>query len=371
MVKKITFIILLCYGPIIVFAQSACERITKASIQQLPEILIDNDFNQINSIANTLMATCENSELALRLQILTQLIQKQPTGSTIRRYIEGQYDAILITRLDDAVKKDAEKLYNANPEKYQFIPLNNPIDSLIRIKARALLQSDRYALTKEEQAISYLFADYIEEYWHEMGRKENRKPTVRNTQEQDYWVSNISGAIYAGYFFPFTSNIYQKPAPVFGLGISTPMSRSFIFEFQAKMRINTGNEPIQVYHEKEIRTIKSSTSTSFGVQVGYKAMDQNNWILMPKLGVALGLIHTNLKSNEFYVDEYGYQYQSVRYNNVNTLHSTFGLTLLHRIGRKNYIGLEANYHHIPYNWDKDLITPIKSNFGSLELSFRF
>ncbi len=151
-----------------VHCQTPCETITKASIQVLPDLLKKNDFEKIQKVCNTMQSSCPNSELALRLEILIQIIQKENTDNSINNYLDQQYESILITRYDDAAHKDYEKIYTNNPEKYQFLPLNSAIDSLIQVKAKALLNSHQYTLTRNETAMMYLFADYIANFYNEI-----------------------------------------------------------------------------------------------------------------------------------------------------------------------------------------------------------
>lgn len=161
--------ILLCLGICqIGLCQSPCETITQASLQRLPELLNKNDFAKIQTVCNTLQSGCPESELALRLEILIQIIQKKNSVTPIKNYLAKNYEDILITRYDDAAQKNYEALYNSNPEKYQYFPLKSPIDALIQVKAKALLNSNTYTLNKEEAAMMYLFADYIDDFYTQM-----------------------------------------------------------------------------------------------------------------------------------------------------------------------------------------------------------
>lgn len=155
----------------VAICQSPCETITQASLQRLPEILQKNDFEKIQTVCNTIQSACPSSELALRLEILIQIIQKENSSVSINNYLTNNYDEILITRYDDATLKNAQELYASNPEKYQYFPLNSPIDSLIKIKAKALLNSNSYTLNRDELALMFLFADYIDDFYKEINKK--------------------------------------------------------------------------------------------------------------------------------------------------------------------------------------------------------
>lgn len=152
------------------FSQNNCEIITKAALQRLPELLTKNNFEQIQLVSNTLHSSCQQSELALRLEILNKIIQKQNSSSSIKTYLDDGYADILIARYDDAALEDYEKLYLSDPEKYQYIPLNSLIDSLIQTKAMALLNSVNYTLNRDELALTFLFADRIDEFYYEFNK---------------------------------------------------------------------------------------------------------------------------------------------------------------------------------------------------------
>lgn len=166
-IRLFTFIILLSISQN-VSGQTPCETITQASIQILPELLKKNDFEKIQKVCNTIQSSCTKNELALRLEILIQIIQKENTNNSIKNYLDHQYESILITRYDDAAQKDYEKLYRNDPEKYQFLPLNSTIDSSIQVKAKALLNSSNYTLNKNELALIYLFADCIDDFYYSL-----------------------------------------------------------------------------------------------------------------------------------------------------------------------------------------------------------
>jgi len=151
--------------------QTPCETVTQASLQRLPEILKNNDFEKIQTVCNTIQSACPNSELALRLEILIQIIQKENASTAIQNYLSNNYEEILITRYDDSTLKNAEQLYASNPEKYQFFPLKSPIDALIKTKAKALLNSHNYTLNREELALLFLFADYIDDFYKEIDKR--------------------------------------------------------------------------------------------------------------------------------------------------------------------------------------------------------
>lgn len=353
------------------YAQNPCEIVVNAAIQKLPVLLIKNDFGQLESTANTLRAACEKNELALRLQITYQLLQKHNTESSINQYIDGGYDNILIQRFDDAATKNPSKLYKDNPEKYQYFPLNHMVDSLLKVKALALLRSEHYTLNSKETAIAYLFADDIDKFYQELNKKPTIRPTIDKIRERDNMKGAPSIGINLGLFSPLGNNPVYKNSPIFGISLMGPLSNNIVPELSYKFRIHNNSTPIDMKYKSEIREVAPKTSHFIGVGVGYKVWDNGSFVVLPKINSGLGFIWTGLSESYYEEDEYGNERENISFKNINTWHNSVGVLSMLHLSRKTYIGIELNYHIIPYNWDSTLISKIPNNYCSIELSVRF
>ena len=353
------------------YAQNSCEVVINASLQKLPVLLIKNDFNQLESTANTLKAACERNELALRLQITSQLLQKQNTESSINEYINSGYDNILIQRFDDAAKKKPSKLYKDNPGKYQYFPLNHSVDSLLKVKALALLRSEHYTLNNKESAIAFLFADDIDNFYQELNKKPTVRPSIDKMRERENMKSAPTIGINLGLFSPLGNNPIYENSPIFGISLMGPLSNNIIPELNYKFRIHNNSTPIDMRYKSEIREVDPKTSHFIGVGVGYKVYDNGRFIILPKINSGLGFIWTGLSESYYEEDEYGNEHENISFKNINTWHNSVGVLSMLHLRRKTYLGIELNYHIIPYNWDSTLISKIPNNYCSVEFSIRF
>lgn len=354
-------------------AQTNCESKTNSTLYLLPDLLEKNDFTRIRTLTDSLYAHCGQTELSLRLRIIEALILQQPSAQLIQEYQELQFDHKLVRRYDVASQRDYEKKYKSQKENFDYIPLRHAVDSLIQIKATALLQSSSYTLNRQEEAICLLFTDQIDLYYQMLNRTPPARPVVDKMREREDGKYKTAGVLYTGVFFPLGSNEYLQTSPTFGFTIMSPLYRPFVFELGLKLRINSKNAPFDFRDEGQIKEIHSKSSYFFGANLGYKALDRGPWIILPKVGLGLGFINTKLSTTTISdaIWDYEESGSGIKYNNANTLHSVAGIAFMRHIKKKMYLGLEFNYHLVPYNWDKDLVTRMNDKFSSVELFLRF
>lgn len=353
-----------------------CEQVAIVSLEKLVDIFRKNDFENLEPALNTIQSACGESEFTQRLRILRALIEKKTTGDIIADYLSKQYHEVLVMRWDYSVEEKYAQIYENNKADFDFIPLRHPIDSLIKIKSLALLNSPSYNLTEQEEKIALLFADYIDEFDELHGgtiprRSSDTKPELDYPDKYRHGVS-----VYAGAEFPLTgSDPVFKTSPTVGVLFSSRLSDPFLFEAGLKARINTRNDrAIEYVLYDEVEVIRSTASLGIGGTIGYKIFDNDKFIIAPKAGLFWELATTGLSevSENYYDDGYGYyETEHVRYFYINTMRSTLALSTMRHLSGKTYVGLEAAYHFVPYNWDNNLLTSIQPNYGSLQLFFRF
>ncbi|WP_144062630.1 hypothetical protein [Sphingobacterium paucimobilis] len=356
------------------FAQNGCEPVMTAVLQKLPNVLTKNDFGQLKTIINTLKGTCEKNELGRRLEIISQLLQKQNTSLSIKAYLEGHYDDMLIQRFDAAAARNANGMYRQAPKKYQYFPLNHPVDSLLKLKAAALLQSQSYALNTEETTISYLFADHIDEFLRERNRKpvKTASSTANRYPVKKSIMNGPTIGLSAGIFSPFDSNPIFDQSGIFGISYMGSLNNSIVSELVYKFRVHNNSRPFDMRYKQEIREVNPNSSHFIGLGLGYKAYDNGTLVvLLPKINTGLGFIWTGLSDSYYYTDEWGIERKSTSLRNVKTWQNSIGITSMIRLQGKTFIGVELNYHLIPYNWDDKLVPHVPSDYGSAEFFIRF
>src|SRR5690606_10585260 len=143
-----------------------CEQITKIALEKLIPILQKNDFTNLESTLATIQGTCGENEFTQRMRILRALIEKKSTGALIADYLAKNYHEVLVMRWDYALEQEYRSIYQNNKADFNYIPLRHPIDSLVKLKATALLNSTSYNLTEQEE-------DRSEEHTSELQSREN------------------------------------------------------------------------------------------------------------------------------------------------------------------------------------------------------
>lgn len=353
-----------------------CEQVAKVALGKLIDIFQKNDFENLESVINTIQSTCGESEFTQRLRILRALIEKKTTGDIIADYLSKQYEEVLVMRWDYSVEEKYAQIYENNKADFDFIPLRHPIDSLIKIKSLALLNSPSYNLTEQEEKIALLFADHVEEFYELHAGVAPPPPSEAKPKPAypDKYRHGVS--VYAGAEFPLTgSDPVFKTSPTVGVLFSSRLSNPLLFEAGLKARINTRNSrAVEYMLYDEVEIIRSTASLSLGGTIGYKIFDNDKFIIAPKAGLFWELATTGLSevSENYYDDGYDYyETRHVRYFYINTMRTTLALSAMRHLSGKTYMGLEAAYHFVPYNWDNNLLTSIQPNYGSLQLFFRF
>ncbi|MFD1768551.1 hypothetical protein [Sphingobacterium suaedae] len=365
-----------------------CEQITKVALEKLVPVFNKNDFDNLESILGTIQSACGESEFTQRMRILRALIEKKTTGDLIADYLSKNYHEMLIMRWDYSIEKEYRRIYQNNKADFNYIPLKHPIDSLVKLKATALLNSPSYNLTEQEQDIAFLFADHIDEFYQsykDTGSNKQAEPTPVEPAgfqrpAQDRHKDRHGVSIYAGLEIPVTgSDPLFKSNPTFGVMFSSKLSVPILFELGAKVRINANDRAFEYLLYDEIETVNSSASFSIGGTFGYKAFDNEKFIIYPKVGLFWESTSTGLSEvtdgyydgGGYYYDDYNGSTSTIKYNNVNTMRTTLAVSIMRHITKKKYVGLEIAYQYIPYNWDDHLLTSIQPNYGSAQLFFRF
>lgn len=380
MAKFFTFLLFLqlITAPIYVQANTDeslqdCEKIVAIALDKLVLALQKNDYQNLESVLGTLQSACGENEFTQRMRIIQALIERKTSGALIADYLSKNYHEVLTMRWDYAIEQEHRRIYQENKADFNYIPLNHPIDSLIKLKAEALLSSPSYNLTEQEEHIALLFADHLDEFYQSYENTAPAPPTAVQTARVYQDLKDRSGVIIsAGAEFPITgSDPLFKTNPTVGVMYSSALSSPILFEAGVKIRINSNDRSFDYMLYDEVEHVNSSASFSLGGNLGVKVFDDDKFIIAPKVGVYYDITNTGLSEVDYFDNEYGESTSSVRYHSVHTMRTTLALNLMRHIVGKKYIGLEAAYHYIPYNWEKNLLTSIQPNYASLQLFFRF
>lgn len=349
-----------------VYAQNSCERMTSSLLPNFKDNLIKNDYNRIQNLLNTWQAACGEQEIILRTKIIYAIIQHNNSAEFVERYVNLLYDRRLMQRFDDAATHDYQVRYASNPAAYDFVPLRHPIDSLLKIKAHALLHSTSYNhISDQERNMLYLFADRFENYTS----TSEKIPLATSTPKHGTPIDRSSHTfgVHVGAFSPLGKNNIFRTSPTLGISFMRGLDYTFIYEIAYKLTIQSSPENIEVDLNDEVRIISPTTTHFLGVGGGFKVFDDGKFTVLPKLKLGLGIIYTGLTETESYFDDNGFENTREAMRNINTLQTSVGCSLVRHLRKKMFIGVEGNYHYVPYGWDSKLLSPIPSHYGSVEL----
>jgi hypothetical protein len=372
LIKHPTLILFLLFSTSLIYGQNTCENIISITVDKLPLLLKNNQQEEIQKQLDTIEATCGLSEFTLRTRIIYQIINKENTKENRQKYLHNRFDNVLITRWDDSYLSDHQEIYLAHKKKYEYIPMRHPVDSLLKIKASSILNSSSYKdIDIEEKAILYLFNDNIETYSRMIHAQnnENKKVEMRPKEAENKYKSTFG--LHTGVFMPIGENDFFGKSVTGGLSYMSPFSNDFVFDLHYKFRVHPKSRIFDFRYKDNIREVDAITSHVISVGAGYKLLDKNKFIILPKLNLGLGFIWTGLSETEYGEDDEGNETETLRLRNVNTLHSTIGITFMRHVYDNLYFGFESNVHLIPYQWDSRLQSPIPSKYASLEFFVRF
>jgi hypothetical protein len=370
-IKRIV-LALLPFSINIVQAQNNCEQISTISIEKLVPALQKNDVSTILTILNTMEASCGENEFTLRTRLIYQLINKENIDAVYSKYINHRRDEELIFRWDNAAESDYQYRYSKNKKKFNNIPLRHPTDSLLKVKSLALLNSPSYtSLNDQEVAILQLFTDDIDSY---LDWRETKQVVETKSKQRDTYTSHQTKhtfGIHTGIFMPIEDNFYFGNSFMGGLSIMSAFTNDFVFDVHYKFRVHSKMPAIDFVYKEDIRAVEPNSSHVLSIGTGYKLLNKNRFIILPKLNLGYGIIWTGLSETVYGEDDEGNETETRLPKNVQTLHSTFGIAIMRHISNKTYIGVESNIHLIPYKWDSKLKSSIPSKYASLEFFVRF
>lgn len=364
-ILKKTYIILILLLPFIYAqAQNDCENRTSALLKQLPSALHKNDVSQILAFINEIEASCKENEFTARTKIIYQIINKENTSNSIIQYYNKKYNEEILRRWEYSYKEDYNRRYLQDKASFNYIPLRHAVDSLLKAKSNAILNSSLYShINTREKTILELFTG-DESYF-----------TVNEEDHPEYYTNNHSEkptlGLHAGIFIPLGTNAIFGNAPTIGLSYMSTLAKSIVFDLHYKVRFHSSAKPFDFVYKQDIRAVESKSSHVFSLGLGAKVLDNKGFVILPKVNLGYGFIWTGLSETQYEEDEYGNEYKSVRPTNVNTMHTSLGISFLKLVAQKTYVGIETNLHLVPYNWDSNLKTIIPSKYASFEFFVRF
>ncbi len=346
---------------------SNCEGITQAALPKIVELLNSNDFVGMEQVLQTIESNCGPNEITQRIRIIGQLINKQPATAAIQDYIQQGKDNELMIRWDNAAQNNFQTIYNKDKATYHFVPLRHAVDSLVQVKAAAMIGSDMYSLKHMEEAIAYLFSDHINTYLIRM-QKEKPVTKMERLQEVEMYKSGWGFAASVGLYRPLNAvNPVFNNLPIYGFSFISPLANDWVFDASFKYRParNSRTFEYQTDNSDLPDELEPLTTYMFGGSAGYKFLDAGKFLMIGKAGLAYEMSY-NRSLNLRYGDGY-----PVYVTRPQTFNLSTGISAMQHVGRTSFIGAQVQYHYSPYSIDSRLITPIASDYVSFEVFFKF
>lgn len=351
-----------------------CRAVVTNELDKLTEHLQANDYTQLDLSLKKIEQQCGYTEATLRIRLVAMMANRYNTQQTIQLYQDRKFDEVLINRLESAAQPNYRSLYNKKPKAFDFIPLHHSIDSLINLKAAALLHSESYNLNADEERLAYLFSDHINTYLQKKNDR-SRQPTGRNKGRTVYSNQRFSddGGIFlsAGLYTPMnaTAPVFGT-SPYFGIGATSSLENDFIFDASFKVRLHNNSREFLYFYGQDEWT-KSSASYLIGASAGYKIIDLGRTLSFAKVGIASERVNTSIYETVT-IDDGWWSNTRTRRHHLRTVNLMAGLAVYQHLFGQRFVGLQAHYHYSPYNrTNRNIITPIDSDYVSVEIIFKF
>jgi hypothetical protein len=350
------------YSPRVIYD---CESVSWNAADLIIKRFNPSQLNSINDIIKEWMSTCGDSEVAYRMIILESLVRGELAMDQLRQYFEKDLHYVLKNRIQDSNQGDFGYVYTSHKEYYGFIPLRHSIDSLTEATAKQLLQAGN--LSREEELVCKLFSWNVDAFTQALEDNQYNETFIKSTLKKrvrDYAKNSPAFILYTGIYNSIGTEHVFSQRPTFGLQLSSPLSNPFIVECGFKFRINQNDQSFQFYALGDTNIVNSDMSLFLGITIGYKLLERDKFLIVPKVGAGLESVSTGISKQKKNSDE-------TTYYDVETVHLTTSMAIMTPMFKTRYIGLEAAYHYCPYGLEENLYTKFNNHSYSLELFFRF
>lgn len=337
-----------------------CEKIAfqcQKAITDLP-----SDAKEISDWIERWEGSCGKSEPQQRIAILMEIRNGTFKAENYENYylhnlpsFEGRMAVINDHTYDNRYEFQRYKVY------FDYVPVGEAFDQ----RTKELANQLKSTLDTEEDAylLCVLFSDGPKAFRQLL--QKNKSSNIRRLlyqRQYQKWNSGITFTLVSGLWFPLNKNHTDFGiSPQLGFRFGMPVSKNLKLDFGVVAKIWTDRNDIMVNFETQDTTTSSPASFAIGATVerNIPLNEKLTWDLLAS--VALESLFTKL--DEPQRDDSSFS--------IETANFTLGTSLRIKTGIKNSIGLNLNYHFIPYNLDKDLQTKLNEQALSANLIFRF
>lgn len=340
---------------------TACQSYTKFLIQK--ENILEND--SIQFFIKNWEQTCNQIEPILRLKIIYQIQNNIKMDSLILEYY-NKFESKIIDRIYDSRSEHYQEIYDNDSAYYDYVPLKSNFDSTIINAAKKLLT--RNNLTEDEQLICFLFGDQKYNYNKYKASNKFKKSLInqqikkirKENEEEEFNITVLTGAW-------ISLNEYKKQLgtnPQIGVSMGVPVNK-YQFDLSIILRINSNSKDFKIQTDMDTVLTNSSVGLFFGCAMNYEIFSKKKFKILPKISCGIDLMDTDV------LKEFSNEEGEEEYYHITTFNLGFGCSFLYAAFDKHSLGVEINYHYVPYSIDRDLLTVFTSDFISVNLIYRF
>lgn len=341
-----------------------CEALTLTAVNQLANGFSQNRFHLFDEFTKDWIKHCGVSECTQRLIILNNIIERKPSQASIQVYFENNFHDVFWDRVHYAKRIDFGYVYSSGKLYFGYVPLRHPVDSVVAAASNHLMKTQ--TLEPDEKLLCLLFSGDIDGYEKEIEKSEYDngfiKPYLLNKLRANY-DRGMGFTLYSGAYRPLSNNGVFANSPMVGFTFSSRVTSKFMAEIGVKVRMNINDKSFEYIVNGDTNTVNSKASVFFGGVLGYTIYERPKFMVMPKIGAGLEMVHTGITTQDKNEDEENHD--------IETLHVSFGCALMFPVAKKSYFGFGINYHYCPYDFDDNLITKFSNNLVSTEVFYRF
>lgn len=342
-----------------------CER----EANRVGQLLSQLKIQQHDSIAALLVGwehQCGTGETSARLDLLLAISEKTLNTKAVEVYYE-KYLSKFYDRRNFALFNDEVEYYEKHKGYWEFVPLNGRFDRWTAAAAKTLLDSQ--ALGSDANLLCLLFSGD-----HSAFAKKRGSWDYRNSHTSQYFKKKygliysweIETSVLVGSWIPQGRMAEMfHPSPQIGLQLSLPIAG------QTRGQLGVGFTILQQIQAVRLLTVDTivDAKTRFGMQLGgglsqrFKLAEKLHLDISGDL--ALNYIITNQKrpATDFEYGESAY--------GIGALDLGLTASIERRFGHHRSLGLSFGLHHVPYGFDRKLMTPLGSTYVLAGIKMRF
>ena len=344
---------------------AACEK----EAARISEIIISLNIQQRDSIAALLVSwehKCGTGEASARLDLLLAISEKSLNPAAVTTYYEQYlrkfHDRGYFTRLNEP-----DEYYEKHKGYWEFIPFRGFLDRWTTATAKSLLDSQ--AIGSDARLLCLLFAGETGQFSIARSSWEYRNSQTSLFFKEKYGLIygwEVETSMLLGSWLPQgrMADVYH-PSPHFSFQLSLPIVR------QTRGHLGLGFTILQQKQPIRLLTVDTIVYAKTKVAMVFNGGLTQRFQLREKLQLDIG---GDLAFNYIFTDQKrpatDPDYEETLYG-IGALDLGLNAAIERRIGKRRSLGLHIGFHHVPYGFDRKLMTPLGNSYVAAGIRMRF